>query len=655
MENKNFLISSLGWLSFGFGLRHSRVLKSFLVLSFFIFSGCTLESSFIETKSQLDQAALPTCTEDQVLGADCTAVTGKIVTGVQGSNVTSWSNAGAGTTVTASIPDGYYQSKQCSLEDLDLTPANIANGINVFGVLGTAAGPYAACTDNALNAAQCSTAASRYVYTAVYGGRNATCSAGLNAAACWTNATNQYTTATAGANVSGADGSLSASISTGYYSGAQTATMSDSDLVAGNIRSGVNLFGTAGSFTGTFSLNMASSALRDSGVKVIPNLTDLSTTSAQLTLNNENSLYAGADLPTTGGYNYRDVPDMNQDDEGYYGTSCKYAPRPSVNCGTSQATIALRVADCQTANPSSNSWNGATQCNGGQGLWRLVARSAANKEVWQDQRTGLLWSSIVNTAINWCRATGNTQLTPLTFINSFNNTAGTPIIGNGTIGALASGTGSNNETITVTFSDATTFTVTSTGGAGGCQGGSIAGGLTTTAGSTATYSDAGECSFTITQGATNFAANDRFTLQSVQNSIYRCAPGGPLQPASPLSYCAEAAGLNSDAGENWGTGSYFTAKGGLGKNSTPGVRWRTPSIEDYMQANVNGFRFVMPDAGIAGVSRPSPDGSTGYVNYEWSSSVVSDSRYVAWVFGADYGFVFNSFRSNTSAARCVGR
>lgn len=626
----------------------------FSVMGALAVSGCSWESSITSKSTGL--SSLSACSPDQILSSQCAADVGQVVTSTMGSNVTSWSNAGAGTTVTANIPDGYYQFKQCSLEDFDLTPANIANGVNIFGVLGTASGPYAACTDDALNAAQCSTAASRYVYTAVYGGRNATCSAGLNAAACWTNATNQYTTATAGANVNGADGSLSATIPSGYYAGTETATMSDTDLAAGNIRSGVNLFGTAGSFTGTFALNMASSAYRDPGVKVIPNLADLTSTSAQLTLNNENSLYAGADFPTTGGYNYRDVPDMNQDDEGYYGTNCKYAPRPTVDCGTSQATLALRIADCQTANPSSNSWNGATQCNGGQGLWRLVARSGANKEVWQDQRTGLLWSSIVNTAINWCRATGNTQLTPLTFINSFNNTAGTPITGNGTIGSFASGTGSNTETITVTFSNATTFSVTSTGGAGGCQGGSITGGLTTTAGSTATYSDAGECSFTLTQGSVNFAANDRFTLQSVQNSAYSCAPGGPLQPASPLSYCAEAAGLNSDAGENWGTGSYFTAKGGLGKNSTPGVRWRAPSIEDYMQANVNGFRFVMPDAGIAGASRPSPDGSTGYVNYEWSSSVVSDYRYFAWVFYAGSGFVVSNFsRNNASAARCVGR
>ena len=619
----------------------------FSVMGALAVSGCSWESTITDKSTGL--SSLSACSPDQILSGQCAADAGQIVTSTMGSNVTSWSNAGSGTTVISSISDGYYQSKQCSFEDLDLTPANIANGINVFGVLGTASGPYAACTDDVLNAAQCSTAASRYVYTAAYGGRNATCSAGLNAAACWTNAINQYTTSTAGANVNGADGSLSATIPSGYYAGTETATMSDTDLVAGNIRTGITLFGVNGTLS--FSHLTASSALRDPGVKVIPNLTDLATTSAQLTLNNENTLYAGADLPTTGGYNYRDVPSMAVDDEGYYGTNCKYAPRPSSNCGTSQATLALRIADCQTANPSSSSWNGSTQCNGGQGLWRLVARSAANEEVWQDQRTGLLWSSIVNTAINWCRATGNTELTPLTFINSFNNTAGTLITGNGTIGALSSGTTSANETVTITFTSATAFTVSGAN----CGGGAITGGgLTVTAGSTVTWSRANYCSFTLTQGSTNFAVNDRFTLQSVQNSAYSCAPSGPLQPASPVSYCAEAAGLNAGVGDDWVTPIYMTAKGGLGKNSTPGVRWRSPSIDDYKIADANGIRFVMPDMGIGGASRPSPDGSVAG-SAEWSSSVVSSSRFVAWYFDAGSGFVGGNFRSSTVGARCVGR
>lgn len=52
-------------------------------------------------------------------------------------------------------------------------------------------------------------------------------------------------TAAAGGNVSGPDGSRTFSIPNGFYSG-RTATANDADLVAGNIKSGVNIFGVDG-------------------------------------------------------------------------------------------------------------------------------------------------------------------------------------------------------------------------------------------------------------------------------------------------------------------------------------------------------------------------------------------------------------------------
>jgi hypothetical protein len=54
-----------------------------------------------------------------------------------------------------------------------------------------------------------------------------------------------YWTSLLGGDVSGADGSKTFSISDGYYSG-KTCTANDTDLVAGNIRSAVNIFGVAG-------------------------------------------------------------------------------------------------------------------------------------------------------------------------------------------------------------------------------------------------------------------------------------------------------------------------------------------------------------------------------------------------------------------------
>lgn len=54
-------------------------------------------------------------------------------------------------------------------------------------------------------------------------------------------------TATAGANVTGTNGQLVVNIPNGLYSGGKTATAADTNLIAGNIRTGVTLFGVAGS------------------------------------------------------------------------------------------------------------------------------------------------------------------------------------------------------------------------------------------------------------------------------------------------------------------------------------------------------------------------------------------------------------------------
>ncbi|HPI41616.1 MAG TPA: hypothetical protein PLJ21_12480, partial [Pseudobdellovibrionaceae bacterium] len=354
------------------------------------------------------------------------------------------------------------------------------------------------------------------------------------------------------------------------------------------------------------------------------------------------------------GYNYRDIPVQEKDDEGYLGTSCKYATRPASDCGTSQSTIALRVADCVTQNPATSSWNGSTQCNGGEGVWKLVSRSGANKEVWQDQRTGLIWSSTVSTSINWCQATGNTQNAPVSYYQSYNNAVGTPITGNGTIGGISGGASSTAETITIAFTSATAFTVSGAN----CGGGAItSGGLTVAPGSSVTWGRAGYCQFTIIQGSSNFVANDKFEIKSTLATSYSCAAGAAsgLQPASPVSYCAESAGLNAPAGETWSAGGYVAAKGGLGKLSTPFVRWRAPSIKDYKVADANGIRFVMPDMGIAGVSRPTPDGSTGSTEHEWTSSVNSFERKSSMFFMSPTAPIPLIARARNFGARCVGR
>jgi hypothetical protein len=56
-------------------------------------------------------------------------------------------------------------------------------------------------------------------------------------------------TAPAGSNVTGANGSLDMTIPDGHYSGSKTCTAADTDLMAGNVKSGVNIFGVAGSLS----------------------------------------------------------------------------------------------------------------------------------------------------------------------------------------------------------------------------------------------------------------------------------------------------------------------------------------------------------------------------------------------------------------------
>lgn len=114
---------------------------------------------------------------------------------------------------------------------------------------------------------------------------------------------------------------------------------------------------------------------------------------------------------------YRSVPDIRLDDDGYDGTSpvVKQA-RPESNCGTT-GTIEERIADCNVT------WSGKANGTSGEGDWKLVTRidSPAVYEVWRDERTGLIWSDRVGDSsspidvdsndftANWCQASGNAQ------------------------------------------------------------------------------------------------------------------------------------------------------------------------------------------------------------------------------------------------------
>ena len=71
---------------------------------------------------------------------------------------------------------------------------------------------------------------------------------GLTSGASWGIQTG---TATAGTDVVGANGQLVMTIPNGLYAGNKTATASDTSLMASNIKSGISIFGVAGTYTGS--------------------------------------------------------------------------------------------------------------------------------------------------------------------------------------------------------------------------------------------------------------------------------------------------------------------------------------------------------------------------------------------------------------------
>jgi hypothetical protein len=196
-------------------------------------------------------------------------------------------------------------------------------------------------------------------------------------------------------------------------------TVASSD--ASNICSGTTLDGIVGSAT-CYSADILiySNACRNLGT-------------TQLTMAQEVSTYAGSlgtsasNLPS----NYREIPNVSIDDDGYVATGAnQYGTRPQVACGgTAILTVANKIADCASKNGSNATWDGSTKGTGGQSVWKLVFSSGQTVagtcssvamatdcyEVWQDQRTGLLWSSLTtrfaaNTSgMSICMTSGNSQ------------------------------------------------------------------------------------------------------------------------------------------------------------------------------------------------------------------------------------------------------
>lgn len=350
----------------------------------------------------LDPGTTPnSCSVAGAVLADCTASTNRYVYAAQ---------YGGRTAVCADIDNGVLNNN-CYITE---------TGVSVSDGPATAL----ACTAQGKQLSVCKANTNEYNYTSSYGGRSLVCSSGFNASPCWLADASGGTpkTVTTSSNAC-ADNVLNASscttqpsryvyateyggrttictddnVGTCYISAASKAGL-DSDLIADNLAGGKSVFGVTGSFYG--SGDWASAAHRN-----------LDT--AQIGFQAEIGTYAGTtSKPLPAGY--RVVPQVSRDDDGYTQVEVQNVERAgwgSAACGTT-GSLSDRINDCAAEFGVNARWIGGQNGNAGQGSWKLVTRLGANestrgKEVWLDERTGLLWSSLVSTELNWCKASGS--------------------------------------------------------------------------------------------------------------------------------------------------------------------------------------------------------------------------------------------------------
>lgn len=99
----------------------------------------------------------------------------------------------------------------------------------------------------------------------------------------------------------------------------------------------------------------------------------------------------------------RNIPSVATDDDGMDGSVTRPDTSGISSCGSTQATIEARIASCNLT------WDGGVLGKTGEGKWSLVTK-LNGKEVWRDERTGMLWSDDLGD-FNWCQASGNTENT----------------------------------------------------------------------------------------------------------------------------------------------------------------------------------------------------------------------------------------------------
>lgn len=329
------------------------------------------------------------CTNNSLNANACFTAVNSYVTESLGTSVNVTSKPTIQGQLSINIPKGFHDgSTTTTASDVNLVTDNICTGRTIFGMTGSKV---------------CQTGTGTNIATA------ADLIAGKEA---WNHSGTKIT----GTIVNqGNFNALTSWPGAGYYGATPAVLPMSSDICAGV--SIVGVIGTA-PCSGGQTVVLYSNAFRDKATTPLSWSAEVNTgtcsdgtSTTRYKCESLGEKWTPSALPT----GYRNVPQWSKDDDGYFTpgiTSGEFtlAGRPTVNCGVTQDRILDRIADCATKNSSTSTWDGTNKGNGGFGVWKLVTRilvSTASKEVWQDQRTGLLWSSVVGSMnMNYCKASG---------------------------------------------------------------------------------------------------------------------------------------------------------------------------------------------------------------------------------------------------------
>ncbi|AFY00822.1 hypothetical protein [Bdellovibrio bacteriovorus] len=611
-------------------------------------------------------AAYAACSDDQINAGQCSTAANRYVTGTAGSNISLWTNILASTTLTSSIPTGFYSGKSCSFTDAALTSANIRSGVSVFGVAGSLTPAYSLCGDNQLNASQCSTTANRYV------------------------------TPTLGTNITGTN-TLSVSIPTGYYTGSSTASVSDVNLTASNVISGKTIFGVAGTATVAYApcsddqLNSGQCSTA-SNRYVTPTLGTNITGTNTLSVSIPTGYYTGSSTASVSDVNLTASNIISG--KTIFGVSGT-ATIAHNNCSDNQfntaqcSTAANRyVSDTAGGNISIAGSTSASIPTGYQNGTHTCSVSEPNLLA-SNIKLGITILGVTGSyspqRSNMARTKGTVQISQGAETSTF---AGTNVLPSGyrpIPDILKDDEGKDGNSITVV--NRTGWGATTCGTTQSTISGRIAD-CATTFGTNATWNGetnghAGQSTWKLVTrtGAVSGAGlttkgrevwQDQATgliwssLISTDTNWCKASgsnniTGNPFAQDDPADYCDNASYQATTGQAISGCyeddGSHFTStdpsidnasKAGLGINSSPKVAWRLPTRWDYLEAEKNGLRYVIPD-------NPNKNAWTATLNSTNASRIDAYTFNHTIASSASGQILWSTRSSSTTAARCVGR